>query len=365
MPIYMDVHIVPGVKAREVAKAHHQDLMLQDQYGCKCMTYWVDEHRETIFCLVDAVNKDAVKELHSKAHGMVPNKIIEVSSAVVESFLGRIYDPEEVMIEEGLKVFSDAPYRFILVLRSEDPVLLWHRMGNEEANNLVSRYHETVKKHCHHQQGSEAEHRGDGFLLSFTSAAKAFACAIAILTDIPPAEKEILNLKAAIDGGQPVENSNEFFGDTLSSVSSLVSVTPAGHIALTVSVKEILAKESRLKSVNALFFIKPEEEEFLQSLYNNIEKQWHNPCFDIPEYAQAMAVSQSKLYRKVTGVTGESCNTLLKNFRLAKAKELLKKRKFSIAQVTFECGFTSPSYFTKCFKARYGLLPNTYLSLLS
>ena len=42
MPIYMDVHIVPGVKARNVAEAHMHDLIHQEEYGCKCMTYWID-----------------------------------------------------------------------------------------------------------------------------------------------------------------------------------------------------------------------------------------------------------------------------------------------------------------------------------
>ena len=42
MPIYMDVHNVPGVKARDVAEAHTKDLLHQEEYGCKCMTYWID-----------------------------------------------------------------------------------------------------------------------------------------------------------------------------------------------------------------------------------------------------------------------------------------------------------------------------------
>ena len=63
MPIYMDVHIVPGVKAKDVAAAHMRDLAHQDEYGCKCMTYWVDEKRESIFCLVDAPEKDAIQWL--------------------------------------------------------------------------------------------------------------------------------------------------------------------------------------------------------------------------------------------------------------------------------------------------------------
>jgi len=83
MPIYMDVHLVPGVKAKNVAEAHRQDMLHQEGYGCKCMTYWIDERRESIFCLIEAPDKDAVEEMHARAHGLIPNRIIEVSSKVV------------------------------------------------------------------------------------------------------------------------------------------------------------------------------------------------------------------------------------------------------------------------------------------
>src|SRR5687767_704267 len=122
MPIYMDIHIVPGVKARDVAEAHVKDLVHQAEHDCKCMTYWIDEQRETIFCLIEGPTKAAVEEMHKHAHGLVPNKIIEVSSALVESFLGRIYDPSEAAIsEDGLKVFSDPSFRILLVTKMTDP----------------------------------------------------------------------------------------------------------------------------------------------------------------------------------------------------------------------------------------------------
>ena len=137
MPIYMDVHIVPGVKARNVAEAHRMDLLHQQEFGCNCMTYWIDEGRESIFCLIEAPTKEAVEEMHSKAHGLIPNKIIEVSSSIVESFLGRIYDPADAQTtDEGLKVFSDPSLRILLLTKTTDPVLLQYNLGIEKANEL-------------------------------------------------------------------------------------------------------------------------------------------------------------------------------------------------------------------------------------
>ena len=115
MPIYMDVHIVPGVKARDVAEAHTKDILVQGEHECKCMTYWIDEERENVFCLIEAPAKEAVIEMHHKAHGLIPHKIIEVNSTLVESFLGRIYDPAEAeTTDDGLKVFTETSFRILL-----------------------------------------------------------------------------------------------------------------------------------------------------------------------------------------------------------------------------------------------------------
>src|SRR4030095_11712147 len=208
MPIYMDVHIVPGVKASDVADAHRQDLLHQQEYGCKCMTYWIDEKRESIFCLIEAPDKDAVKEMHRQAHGLVPNKVIEVSGNVVESFLGRIYDPEDATIStDGLKVFSDPSFRILIVTKIIDTVLLQHKLGTQKANELLHRHNDIVRKNLAEHGGSEVEHEGSGFIVSFTSATKAVSCALAIQKDLQDAAADPLGFKMALNAGEPIEKS--------------------------------------------------------------------------------------------------------------------------------------------------------------
>jgi AraC-like DNA-binding protein len=108
----------------------------------------------------------------------------------------------------------------------------------------------------------------------------------------------------------------------------------------------------------------PQDESLLQLLYSILEENWQDADFDITDYCRATAMSTSQLYRKTISLTGLSPNILLKEFRLEKAKELMKKQRYNIAQITFDSGFTSASYFTKCFKKKYGLLPMAYLDLL-
>ena len=364
MPIYMDVHIVPGVKAKDVAEAHRKDLLCQGEYGCNCMTYWIDEERETIFCLIEAPDKDAVKEMHNKAHGLVPHKVIEVSSSIVESFLGRIYDPEDAKAtEQGLKIFTDPSFRVLLVIRTIDFRLLQHQTGKEHANELITRLAGIIRKNSLEFEGSEVEHAGTGFIISFSSASKAVACVLAIEKDMPAADAIALDTRMAINGGEPVGKSNKLFGDTIQFANYLCWITHNSKIAIASGVRQLISKDHSHDRDDRFLSLSEQEEIFLRALFNKLEEKWQDPGFDIPDYCQAMAMSQSQLYRKTTALTGMSCNVLLKEFRLEKAKDLMKKQYYTIAQITFESGFTSPSYFTKCFKKKYGLLPMTYIDL--
>lgn len=78
MPLYMDIHNVPGATAEAVAEAHSKDLETQDQYGVRYLRYWVDEGQGKIFCLVDAPDADAAAAVHREAHGLVADEIYKV-----------------------------------------------------------------------------------------------------------------------------------------------------------------------------------------------------------------------------------------------------------------------------------------------
>ncbi len=364
MPIYMDVHIVPGVKAKDVAEAHRKDLLHQEEFGCNCMTYWIDEQRENIFCLIEAPSKEAVEEMHGKAHGLIPNKIIEVSNTLVESFLGRIYDPEEAPVSNGMKIINDSSFRILLVTKITDPVLLQHKSGTEKANEWLKQCNDIVRKNLSQHEGSEVEHGGNDFIVSFASAAKAVSCALAIQKDFSALDANEMGLRIGIHAGDPIEKSNKLFGDTINFAGYMCGIVKDSQVAISSSVKEVVAKDFFQNKNHDLLTLSPQDEALLELLFNKLQANWQDPDFDIENYCQATTMSQSQLYRKTIALTGLSPNILLKEFRLEKAKELMKKQRYTISQITFDSGFTSPSYFTKCFKKKYGLLPMAYLDLL-
>lgn len=365
MPIYMDVHIVPGVTARDVAEAHSKDMQIQEEHNCKCMTYWLDEMRSSVFCLVEAPNKEAVVNMHAEAHGLVPHKIIEVNSTLVEAFLGRLYDPAEASITEGgLKVFQDPSFRILLVTKMDDPVLLQYRLGIEKARDLLNKHNQVIRKNGAQFGGREVETEGSNFIISFSSAGNAVSCALAIQKDMSAEDADTLGFKMSINSGEPVEQDDKMFGQAIELAQHLCAVSKYLQVAMASSVKALVSKDHFQSKKQSFLTLAPQDEQFLEALYKILDENWQNPHFDIDDYCQAMAMSKSQLYRKAIALTGLSPNLLLKEYRLEKAKGLMKKQFYNISQVTFDSGFTSPSYFTKCFKKKYGLLPMNYVELL-
>ena len=78
MPLYMDEHVIPGVKAEDVVPAHEADVKVQTQYGVDYKHYWVDEAEGKVWCLVEAPDRESANKVHREAHGLVAQKLYEV-----------------------------------------------------------------------------------------------------------------------------------------------------------------------------------------------------------------------------------------------------------------------------------------------
>ena len=365
MPIYMDRHIVPGIEAKHAAEAHREDLKIQDEYGCRCMTYWVDEERGSAFCLIDAPDIESVRNLHDRAHGLMPHEIIQVNSKVVEAFLGRISDPRGYTdtSDPDLRIFNDPAFRIILVSTSMEKGLLVHKLGVEKACRLISLYHEITRKQLHNYEGREVELKGGGFTASFVSVNQAVECALAIKEDLHVAG-ELMGLRIGLNAGMPVEKSKELFGDTVRLAQYLCGIGDDSEIVIASIIREIYKEDANKRITRSIFkSIKPSDENFLQLLMDTLSENWQDPQFGVSDFGIKMSMSKSKIYRKCIEITSLSPNELLREFRLKQSLKLLKTDR-NIAQTTFDCGFSSPSYFTKCFQNRFGMLPLAYARTL-
>lgn len=99
------------------------------------------------------------------------------------------------------------------------------------------------------------------------------------------------------------------------------------------------------------------DKQFLRQLQAIIQQNLSDSEFGVEDMGQQIGLSRVQLYRKVKAMTGSSVVDLLRKARLAKARRLLETRSMSVSEVAYEVGFSAPSYFTKCFKEEYGMLP--------
>ena len=79
MPLFLDIHNLPGATAEAVAQAHQKDIEEGEKYDVKYLRYWFDEEQGKVFCLVTAPDAEAANNVHRQAHGLVADEIFEVT----------------------------------------------------------------------------------------------------------------------------------------------------------------------------------------------------------------------------------------------------------------------------------------------
>jgi signal transduction histidine kinase/DNA-binding response OmpR family regulator len=107
------------------------------------------------------------------------------------------------------------------------------------------------------------------------------------------------------------------------------------------------------------------DREFIKELQDMIEKNLSDPDFNVERLGKKLYLSRATLYRKIHALSGESPNEFLQSYRLKRGAELLENNFGSVLEVAFEVGFSSASYFTKCFKKKFNRLPSDFQPLES
>lgn len=99
---------------------------------------------------------------------------------------------------------------------------------------------------------------------------------------------------------------------------------------------------------------------FLTDVISFINENLSNENLVIEDIADQLNISKSKLYRNIKNTSGISANQLIRKLRIERSKELLLKSNFSISEICYNVGFSSPSYFTKRFKEYAGMVPKQF-----
>ncbi|NDV82797.1 substrate-binding domain-containing protein [Bacteroides sp. 51] len=125
----------------------------------------------------------------------------------------------------------------------------------------------------------------------------------------------------------------------------------------TQRIKQVMGEASMITRENVCDM----DKDFVARFKSLIEKQMNDSSLNVEDLGKEMGLSRVQLYRKIKSLTNYSPNELLRITRLKKATSLLSSTSLSIAEICYEVGFTSPSYFAKCYKEQYGESPSDYL----
>jgi AraC-like DNA-binding protein len=103
------------------------------------------------------------------------------------------------------------------------------------------------------------------------------------------------------------------------------------------------------------------DREFLEKAQEIIERNIDNPQFDVTFFSREMALGRTKLFEKIKGITGQTPNEFVITVKMKKAAAWLANNpEYNITDVSYLAGFSSPKYFTKCFKEQFGISPSAF-----
>ncbi len=103
------------------------------------------------------------------------------------------------------------------------------------------------------------------------------------------------------------------------------------------------------------------DERFLQKAIEIVEKHMMNTDFNVEMLVKEMSLSRSNLYLKFKELTGLSSSEFIRNIRLKRAMQLLEQSDMSVKEIMYMTGFNTASYFSKCFKKQFGVVPSEYV----
>ena len=142
---------------------------------------------------------------------------------------------------------------------------------------------------------------------------------------------------------------------------------------LQTRVKNLIQQREKLRShFSRMVVLKPKDiaitppdEVFLDKVMTIINTHMSDAEFSMDDFQKEIGMSRMQLHRKLKALTGHSAGEFIRIQRLIRASDMLSKTSYNISEVCYQTGFTSLSYFAKCFKKQFGTTPKEYAGMHS
>ena len=246
---------------------------------------------------------------------------------------------------------------FIMVIETSNYL---NRLEANQFSLFTQKLHNSFLKSINHFKGSILVSNDNIYVVKFKKATNAVLCALKIQSNFkyitPRFDASIRQLKIGIASG----NNNHVTDPT--TLATRICEVVKDQIVITTDVKtdyELVNKNSFINKEH-IRTLKPAEEIFINEIMSFSETIWKQNEFNVNDYSKELPYSKIQVYRKLKSLTGKSPSKFLRDFRLNKALNLLHGDKGNVTEIAGKTGFNSLTYFSKCFKSKFGILPSKY-----
>ncbi|MEM8524325.1 MAG: alpha/beta fold hydrolase [Bacteroidota bacterium] len=295
---------------------------------------------------------------------------------------------EEVLDEmidfiENLTPLGESKQQLLTIVVAE----IYPNQSNATTNALVTINPEQINQQLIQKYRGTLRHSNDHtFVCTFEGPNKAIYCCFELQNAI---QNLNMNLSVGIHVGKcSIMNDQLEEGNIVKQAREIQNLAKADQILVTQNIKNLLPSDSvRFSSVNTaptnfllppLFLAEdryfepvkwtipnhsiPEKNGFLlENVMRCIDENLKDETFGVERLCKCIGLSERQLQRKLKAITNKSPNQIIRSVRLHRAKELLLQKMDNIAEIAFQTGFATPSYFSKCFKKEFGISPSELL----
>ena len=345
MSIYLIQHITNTKTAVNLAVTFYASL--KRTYSSNLINCWVNTKKNSVFYLLKSSNKKMIKQMYFKSFNLKPYKISVVNNHLVYAFLKS---------EQKLKLVQSENNNFstILIAKKVDDKVSYFKKNickKSIFKNLVYSYN-----------GSLYENNENNLVAFFDSNKKAIECAFSIKTAL--SKRTDSSFFKIITYRFPQKKNESSIVITISILLLLLHFVKTQKQLIVLTNKQRIVNylnDDEFINKKEIHLLEPYEESFLFSLMNTLSGNYQNPKFNITNICAIMMMCKTKLYRNCKKITGKSLNQILKEFRLLKAVNSLSICRSTVNEISIDVGFGSSSYFSKCFKKKFGIPPKKIL----
>lgn len=244
---------------------------------------------------------------------------------------------------------------YFMVIETSDYL---NRLEANQFNLFTQKLHNGINKVLNAFKGIILIHNDNTYHVKFSSVSNCILCALKIQANFkyitPKFDMSIRQLKIGI---------TKLNNDDSKKLAIRICEVIKEQIVITNQVKHDYETENKnsVISKDLIRTLSINNQRFITKFMVFIESVWQDSNFSVSDLSIPLNYSNSQIYRKVKFLTGKSPNIFIRDYRLKKAMFLLREKTAYISEIAKETGFKSNTYFSKCFKSRFGILPSKYL----